>query len=362
VSSLPNLNACYDPNDIDAFINYDQPVYPSPSLSPASSRTKTAVNQQSNIQSSSSNPTSALTPSGIGVASDSGSFASNSQSSQLLFSAPSHEYDSYKQQTGLPIGGLANTIAINQANGMNFGLPSQGFMMSSDGYLNLSRQNEDVIDFSSTPVRNFSMTDASEMDLEVDTPTDGFQPFLFPSPLPTKNQFIDPNALGAPELPLVGTSNQFGRVYPGMHQQAAMAKAAQQQKQQEFLRRQQQQQQRRVDVEPNRQGARPQNKTNRASDPLVEERISRLLHQMRQSSVASHEEDNPPANPLPTIAKMRKDEEDMDEDERLLASEEGKKLSSKERRQLRNKVSARAFRSRRKGEVYLWPGIVSILY
>lgn len=38
----------------------------------------------------------------------------------------------------------------------------------------------------------------------------------------------------------------------------------------------------------------------------------------------------------------------MDEDEKLLASEEGKKLSSKERRQLRNKVSARAFRSRRK--------------
>ncbi|KAK8152874.1 hypothetical protein BKA80DRAFT_285400 [Phyllosticta citrichinensis] len=45
---------------------------------------------------------------------------------------------------------------------------------------------------------------------------------------------------------------------------------------------------------------------------------------------------------------MKKDEEEMDEDERLLASEEGKKLSSKERRQLRNKVSARAFRSRRK--------------
>ena len=40
-----------------------------------------------------------------------------------------------------------------------------------------------------------------------------------------------------------------------------------------------------------------------------------------------------------------------DEDERLLASEEGKKLSSKERRQLRNKVSARAFRSRRKGKL-----------
>jgi hypothetical protein len=52
---------------------------------------------------------------------------------------------------------------------------------------------------------------------------------------------------------------------------------------------------------------------------------------------------------------MRKEEEDMDEDERLLASEEGKKLSSKERRQLRNKVSARAFRSRRKGKNYHHP-------
>ncbi|KAK9368615.1 hypothetical protein V1509DRAFT_623420 [Lipomyces kononenkoae] len=38
----------------------------------------------------------------------------------------------------------------------------------------------------------------------------------------------------------------------------------------------------------------------------------------------------------------------LDEDERLLASDEGKKLSSKERRQLRNKVSARHFRLRRK--------------
>ncbi|KAK9447966.1 uncharacterized protein V1518DRAFT_375549 [Limtongia smithiae] len=38
----------------------------------------------------------------------------------------------------------------------------------------------------------------------------------------------------------------------------------------------------------------------------------------------------------------------VDDDERLLASEEGKKLSSKERRQLRNKVSARHFRLRRK--------------
>ncbi|KAK9234569.1 hypothetical protein V1525DRAFT_412663 [Lipomyces kononenkoae] len=38
----------------------------------------------------------------------------------------------------------------------------------------------------------------------------------------------------------------------------------------------------------------------------------------------------------------------LDEDEILLASDEGKKLTSKERRQLRNKVSARHFRLRRK--------------
>lgn len=345
VSTLPNLNACFDPGDIDAFVNYDQPVYPSPSLSPASSRMKTAVSQQLNINSSSSIPTSASTPSGSSIASNGGRFASNSQSSQLFFSGPSHEYDSYKQQTGLPIGGLANTIAINQANGMNFGLSGQGF--TSDGYFSLNRHNEDMIDFASTPVRTFSLRESSEMDLEVDTPSDGYAPFFFPSPTTTKTQFIDPNSLDVPDVPTAGPSSQIGRVYPGMHQQAAMAKAAQQQKQQEIIRRQQQQQ-RQVDVEQNRQGAKPQNKANRSSDPIVEERISRLLQQMRQSSDVVNEEDKQPANPLPTVTRPKKDEEDMDEDERLLASEEGKKLSSKERRQLRNKVSARAFRSRRK--------------
>lgn len=43
-----------------------------------------------------------------------------------------------------------------------------------------------------------------------------------------------------------------------------------------------------------------------------------------------------------------RNEDEMDEDTKLLMSEEGRKLSSKERRQLRNKVSARNFRERRK--------------
>jgi len=49
---------------------------------------------------------------------------------------------------------------------------------------------------------------------------------------------------------------------------------------------------------------------------------------------------------LPEILKLKNAE---DEDEKILASEEGKRLNSKERRQLRNKVSARNFRVRRKG-------------
>ena len=71
---------------------------------------------------------------------------------------------------------------------------------------------------------------------------------------------------------------------------------------------------------------------------------------MRQNSVASADDDaSTPTGNLPNVARLKKEEDEMDEDERLLASDEGKKLSSKERRQLRNKVSARAFRSRRKG-------------
>jgi hypothetical protein len=49
---------------------------------------------------------------------------------------------------------------------------------------------------------------------------------------------------------------------------------------------------------------------------------------------------------LPDLLSLKQAE---DEDEKILASEEGKRLNPKERRQLRNKVSARNFRVRRKG-------------
>lgn len=54
-----------------------------------------------------------------------------------------------------------------------------------------------------------------------------------------------------------------------------------------------------------------------------------------------------------------RDDMDLDEDSKLLMSEEGKKLSSKERRQLRNKVSARNFRERRKEYITHLESLVS---
>ncbi|KAF8251589.1 hypothetical protein K440DRAFT_658669 [Wilcoxina mikolae CBS 423.85] len=85
----------------------------------------------------------------------------------------------------------------------------------------------------------------------------------------------------------------------------------------------------------------------RAAPHPQQEKIDALLDSFR--STGSPTTLNKSQNDLlPHIARMKKEEDEMDEDERLLASEEGKKLSSKERRQLRNKVSARAFRSRRK--------------
>ena len=135
------------------------------------------------------------------------------------------------------------------------------------------------------------------------------------------------------------------RAWPGMHQQAAMQAKAQAEAQ---VRQQQTREQ-------NFLRSRTTSRSHpEASNAHAEQSISRLLDRMRHSSVSStrNEEGDDPNDQYANHSRMKKEEEDMDEDERLLASEEGKKLSSKERRQLRNKVSARAFRSRRKG-IYL---------
>ena len=86
----------------------------------------------------------------------------------------------------------------------------------------------------------------------------------------------------------------------------------------------------------------------------IEENNSRLLKSMRQtapfrhpvSALEDHDDDDDDAESfMAGLPRMKKDKKEMDEDARLLASEEVKKLSIEE---WRNKVSGRAFRARRK--------------
>jgi len=244
----------------------------------------------------------------------------------------------YKQQTGIPQGAVASTLAVNQMNQYGY----------ADSYLS-GIGGDDFVDFGTAPTRNGSFN--ADMDIEFDSPL-GEPAYFYPEQ--SSPEFVNPSAIGAsslsPTAVLPTQTSSVGRLWPGMHQQqAALAKAQAQQKQQQLLIQQQrnngmsgQGHQR----QPSQQRARG---SHQPADPIVEEKISQLLKSMRQSSVATEDgEGTPNANHLSHVQRMRKEEEDMDEDERLLASEEGKKLSSKERRQLRNKVSARAFRSRRK--------------
>ncbi|KAI9863328.1 MAG: hypothetical protein M1813_003770 [Trichoglossum hirsutum] len=318
-SSASSAHAqCFDP--LDLFINYD--LYPSPSLSPPSSARSSSSSSQA---SATANPNNTLLPPGQ-------SFGSN-------FSGPSHRYELHQQQTGIPAEAIAKTLAVNPAgkmyNQIGYGL-SDDFFDSAD--LN---PEDDLIDFGAASVP-FS---SSDMDMEYDSPPSGGIPpslFLPEQSSSASSEYINPSAIEEESTDNLSTSN-IGRLYPGHHQQqAALAKAqAEQQKQGQRSAAGQQ---------ASRKSNRPQRTVaQQPTDPIIEDRISRLLSSMRQSSVATSDDDGSSSNGiLPHISRMKKEEEDMDEDERLLASEEGKKLSSKERRQLRNKVSARAFRSRRK--------------
>lgn len=259
-------------------------------------------------------------------------------STQPALTGPSHNYHLYQQQTGIPQGAVANTLAINATN---VHLNNYGF---GDAYLSGLGQSDEFVDFGTAPGRSGSFN-PSDNDMEFDSPN-AEPAFFFPESTPG---FVDPSAIG-PSMPVSNVlptqSGNVGRLWPGMHQQqAALAKAQAQQKQQ----RQQ------IIQQQNAAGHLKQPQRSRAShstNPLVEEKISQLLNSMRQSSATTEGDEAPtPSTTTLHAQRARKDEEEMDEDERLLASEEGKKLSSKERRQLRNKVSARAFRSRRKGKI-----------
>ncbi|TVY31347.1 BZIP-type transcription factor, partial [Lachnellula occidentalis] len=321
-SSMKTSNSqqtgCLDPLDalID-FSGYEQVSYSSPSISPSATKSEFLTKPVSNTP-----PT--MPP------------------SQPSLSGPSHNYDLYRQQTGIPQGAVANTLAVNSSNAH---INSQyGY---SDGYLSGLSPNDEFVDFNTAPARNGSFN-PSDIDMEFDSPNP--EPAFF-YPEQSSNEFVDPSAIGASHDglpvssgPTTHTSN-VGRLWPGMHQQQALAKAQAQQKQQQQIIQQQRQN---AMAGQARQSSQRPRASHPPTDPIVEEKISQLLNSMRQNSVGTEDNNSHSPDNMSHAHRMRKDEEEMDEDERLLASEEGKKLSSKERRQLRNKVSARAFRSRRK--------------
>lgn len=260
-----------------------------------------------------------------------------------IYNGPSHDYGAHKQHVGMPMG-IMNTIPpVGNAmyDGYNSGMGDMNFNSGLDmGY-------------------NSGIDLDADMNMDFGNPQPSMQqPAMFYPPTtagPSNSTFIDPNNINQSEPPV-------GRVWPGMHSQQAQQAAMQKQQQAQAM----QQRQMKIQAQSAQyrqaanqgqglqqqpQGQSQGKRASHVTEPHVEESISRLLHQMRQNSAVSSGDDaDSPGGVLPHIARMRKEEEDMDEDERLLASEEGKKLSSKERRQLRNKVSARAFRSRRKGE------------
>jgi hypothetical protein len=336
--------ASVDPLDMDRYIDFDQAVtYPSPSISPlATSRGKTIATPEFHTR----------TPDQNYLASQ-----LNTQSNfDNTFAGPSHQYDQFKQNTGLPVGALQSTLAVNPPNVFGFGGYQSGLVPTVDGFFNPNNiEDEDIFNFNTVPSHNPSFSSPTDDGMDFDSPSSD----LYMSTLNQSANFIDPHAIGGHEEASPSTTpvqRNPPKLWPGMHQQqaaqAAMAKAQAAKRQQQQLRMAQPYA---VPTQRPTSSKAPVNNTRPAADPIVEERISRLLNQMRQNSVAasvsSSQDDatTPTASGMSHSARQRKDEEDMDEDERLLASEEGKKLSSKERRQLRNKVSARAFRSRRKG-------------
>lgn len=317
-------------DNIDGLLDlseYDNVSYQSPSLSPVSANKATFPNRPS--ISSVQAPTVPST------------------ANQSTLSGPSHQYELYKQQTGIVPGALASTLAVNQANSQVSGY-NGGYNID---FLNGLSPESNMFDFNTVPATAASHTSPNPaVDMDMDFDSSDSQ--LLYAGLDT----INPNSLTGENSPAVVPTqpSNVGRLWPGMHTQAAAAHAKaqaqqrQQQQQQVLLSQGGQQQQQ----QQQRQQSRSRSKSSQPTDPIVEQKITQLLNSMRAKTTG---ESTSPA-PVLNVTRPKKDEDEMDEDERLLASEEGKKLSSKERRQLRNKVSARAFRSRRKGEnrIHYW--------
>jgi hypothetical protein len=303
-SDVGNSNQCFDP-DTDSLFDFSQLPSPTP---------RTISRQPSNAHSVITSPANTVLDG----------------DDMQTPAKPSHEYERFKQQTGLPTGSIA---------GINPSYSSGYSMYSSTGIDELSLMGE-----SSMMGGGWNTGIPMDLDVSMSQPA-----FFYPSnDASQSSDFVDPSAITQEEA-------QNVRVWPGMHQQQAQQQAlakAQAQAQQQRAQQLAQQRQQHAGQQQSRHQHNRKPSSSPLSDARTEETIARVVNQIRQQSQNSALAGaNGQNDLLPHIIRAKKDEEDMDEDERLLASEEGKKLSSKERRQLRNKVSARAFRSRRKGEL-----------
>ncbi|TID17768.1 hypothetical protein E2P81_ATG10743 [Venturia nashicola] len=201
--------------------------------------------------------------------------------------APSHDYSRFKQQTGLPTGSMATLQALPTV------FPSY---------------NSGIDEYGMTT----SMYDQSGLGVMTGEGFDSDLPAYFFPGEPQNDDFVDPTAILKQEEAQANI-----RYYPGMHQQAALRaqQQAEQQRQQQMMAMKQ------------REAEMQQNRSRRAShnpavDPHTEETIARVVNQIRQSSNMGEHSMSPDPQGHHHMGRSRKDEDDMDEDERLLNSEE----------------------------------------
>ena len=182
----PHINQCHDPDQ--EFFDFSQ--LPSP--------TQPGLKRESSAVSNVASPTSTTIDEELQEA-----------------AKPSHEYERFKQQTGLPSGSIASLNA-----GFNSGYP----MFSSSG---LDMMNNDSM------MDGWNSGVGMDMNMSMDYAQPNYMNFNN-----DQDDFVDPSAIQQDEVPAV-------RLYPGMHQQqAALAKAqqqAQQQRQQQQIAHQRQQ-------------------------------------------------------------------------------------------------------------------------
>lgn len=122
------------------------------------------------------------------------------------FNGPSHDYNQYKQQVGLPVGSMANMPQQSMYDGYG----DMGFESGFGGWSSGIEMD-------------------TEMSVDFNNPQSAMPAMFFPQQQTSDSQpdsFVNPNTIGGQEE----TASNVGRLWPGMHsqqaQQAAMQKAA----------------------------------------------------------------------------------------------------------------------------------------